>query len=114
MADFTLPYENLSVDEGSHVRIASFEDGTEQRVLSTPMPTIKYAMQSPNLTAAQFQVYLSFWRGKKGAYDLFTWLEPFTEQEITVRFVPDSFKYDFKNSIYVCKWAFIYRGDPIL
>lgn len=106
MSDFTLKHERCEAVYDYAVQHDEMENGSEQtRVLHEEI-LAGWRFQSPALTKAQAEVHKAFFDSKYGSGISFTWTEPRSETEYTVRYVDGSFKIVDEGGYSRVEWEF--------
>ena len=75
--------------------VSKGESGKERR--RSKMSTVKreWKLTFPLLTSSECALIWDFYVARKGAYDAFTWLDPVTSTQYTVRFKDDNLTKDY-------------------
>ncbi len=96
MADFTLTPDFVIGEEvGYNTRVSNFENGIEQRRAVRSRSRRKFSLDFRNRSKTQMQQVRDFFIAKMGMLTSFTWVNPNDSVTYTVRYVEDTFKFDF-------------------
>lgn len=92
MADLTLPPSRIKFKPEWNTAVTTYENRAEQRrnIATRSRPT--WTLIYENQTAAELAIFDAFFEAHKGAFASFTWIDPRTSTEHTVRFVDDSYE----------------------
>jgi len=108
MATLNIPIQHITQKELFNVRITEFENGAEQRALTSSTPRRTFSCTTRTLRANEKAYLVGFYTARKGAFESFTWVNPLDNGTYRVRFVKDSLSISDVNSyLYVASFELI-------
>jgi hypothetical protein len=105
MADWSPKRQEIEGQRSFNVAKTKFENKSEEARLLTPDELISFKITSPQLTYAQLQDYITFWKGKFGSLTSFTILYPFDNTEYTVCFVEGSWRETYRSGSFQIEFS---------
>jgi hypothetical protein len=105
MADWTPKRESIEGTRDFNVEESMFENKSDETRLITPDELIGFKITTPQLTYAQLQDYITFFRGKFGSLTSFTMLYPFDNTEYTVRFEKGSWRETYRSGSFQIEFS---------
>lgn len=100
MADWAPKRQEIEGQRAFNVQKSRFDNKSEEGRLITPDELISFRITSPQLTYADLQDYINFWKGKFGSLTSFTILYPFDNTEYTVCFVEGSWRETYRSGTF--------------
>ena len=97
MAEWTFDPENISRNIDWPTRVSTFENESEQRRQIVKKKIVTWNYKSTNLTESQYRARLAFFNAREGAKESFTYEDDSDGLTYTVRFVPRSWRDEFKG-----------------